>query len=756
MLTPAVSVTVGTFAADCTTAQTVFHPNDTICAHVTGATPGWQLIWSNADFVAVQRNDITAATQDITFTLSANPSRGDWRVIVYDPFGDIVQASSSFTVSDPANPLVDLQVAKTARSSQASPGVDVSFAIQVTNGGPDTATNVQLTDSVPANTTFVSFFQFSGPSFACTNPTAGGTGDTVCTIASLNKGDTAIFLSTYSVVGTASVGDTISNTASVSNSVADSNSGNDTSTASVIVQSAGGNGGGTTCSVACPDDIVTPANTHQDPNDPNSPAGAIVHFSPPSGNTECGVIVVDHCDDCFFPVGVTVVTATGVGGSCSFNVTVTPAGSAPTVSCPANQSGNADNNCQANINVGTATATGNNVTVVGYRSDGQPLYDCDPFGNCTRRSSDAPFNAGVTTITWYAYSHDVAGPYSEATGDEESHRTGSATCTQTVTVNDVTPPTIGATNSSASADANCQAPVPDYSSTVSDNCACASSDTSDSCAGHARITVTQDPAAGTMVGLGPHTVHITANDGSSNNDGAGNTSTKDVTFTVNDTTEPTITCPANVTTNTAPGTCSAAVVTGPATATDNCDSNPTITATRSDGQPLIALYPKGTTTITWTATDASGNHSSCTQTVTVVDNELPTITFNGNTPSMSPPNHSYHTFTPADFISSVSDNCDPLTINDVYITQATSDEPNHSGGSGNTTPDIVIATNCKSVQLRAERVGGGNGRVYTIYFKLKDSSGNFTTGTAKVIVPVDTGGTAVDDGPNFTVTSGCP
>jgi len=198
------------------------------------------------------------------------------------------------------------------------------------------------------------------------------------------------------------------------------------------------------------------------------------------------------------------------------------------------------------------------------------------------------------------------------------------------------------------------------------------------------------------------------------------------------------------------------VVTGTATATDNCDISPTINGTRSDNQPLIALYPKGTTTITWTATDASGNHSSCTQTVTVVDNENPVITFNGQTPSMSPPDHKYHTFTPADFISSVSDNCDPLTINDVYITQATSDEPNHSGGSGNTAPDIVIATDCKSVQLRAERMGGGNGRVYTIYFKLKDSSGNFTTGTAKVIVPVETGGTAVDDGPSFTVTSGCP
>src|SRR5439155_10089230 len=113
----------------------------------------------------------------------------------------------------------------------------------------------------------------------------------------------------------------------------------------------------------------------------------------------------------------------------------------------------------------------------------------------------------------------------------------------------------------------CQAPVPDYSNAVTDNCACASSDASDSCAGHARISVTQDPAAGTLVGFGPHTVHITANDGSSNNDGAGNTSTKDVTFTVNDTTPPTITCPANITTGNDAGQCSAMVNPGTATAT---------------------------------------------------------------------------------------------------------------------------------------------------------------------------------------------
>jgi hypothetical protein len=52
-------------------------------------------------------------------------------------------------------------------------------------------------------------------------------------------------------------------------------------------------------------------------------------------------------------------------------------------------------------------------------------------------------------------------------------------------------------------------------------------------------------------------------------------------------------------------------------------------------------------------------------------------------------------------------------------------------------------------------MGGGNGRVYTITFKVTDSSGNSTTVTAKVTVPQSQNGSpAVDDGPDHTV-NGC-
>jgi len=612
---------IATFESDCATASQSFATGDTVCAKASNLPNRERRIyWVNPDEHVVQIDTVTANSPSGSRTVN---QVGRWRAYLVDPSDGSARAVASFSVSDAQNPAVDLSVGKASGDGTFTAGGFARYTIAVTNNGPDTASSVTLSETTPNYTTFVGVTpaDAGAAAFTCTPGSP-----TVCTAASLAAGTSATFTFVYTVDAGAAVGTVIENTASVTSSTTELNSADNSTTIAGTVTGSGG-GNPTACSVACPDDITTVANTTDQNNNP----GANVHFSPPSGNDECGVIVVDHCNDCFFPVGTTTVTATATTGqSCSFTVTVTPANSGgTTISCPSNKTADADSNCQANVQVGTASATGNNVTVIGTRSDGKPMYDCDANGNCTRRSSDDPFAAGTTTITWIAYSHDVAGPYTtpgNAAGDtfEEQHRTGSASCTQTVTVNDVTPPTITATNSAASADANCQAPVPDYSNSATDNCACAGSDTSQECQDRNKIVVTQDPAAGTLVGLGPHTIHLTATDE------ANNTSTKDVTFTVNDTTAPTINCPANITASNDAGQCSATVNPGTATATDNCDSSPTISGTRSDNQPLNAPYPKGTTTITWTAIDDSGNLSSCYQTVTVNDTENPTISCPAN------------------------------------------------------------------------------------------------------------------------------
>ena len=137
-----------------------------------------------------------------------------------------------------------------------------------------------------------------------------------------------------------------------------------------------------------------------------------------------------------------------------------------------------------------------------------------------------------------------------------------------------------------------------------------------------------------------------------------------------------------------------------ATANDNC---PGFVVTRT-GVPAGNNFPVGTTTITYRVTDRVGNFTEDTQTVTVIDNTPPVITFNGVTPSMWPPNHSYRTFNVTDFVTSVSDNCGSVSVNDVYITKVTSDEAEESLtlGDGTTFLDIVIG---RQLQVRATAPG---------------------------------------------------
>jgi hypothetical protein len=161
----------------------------------------------------------------------------------------------------------------------------------------------------------------------------------------------------------------------------------------------------------------------------------------------------------------------------------------------------------------------------------------------------------------------------------------------------------------------------------------------------------------------------------------------------------------------------------------------------------------GETTVTCT----SSVGPTCSFKVTVTDAEAPVITTNGPI-TLWPPNHKYTTLNVNNLVASAVDNCDATVgVSSVKIASVSSDEPDNSSGDGNTINDIVIAGDCKSVQLRAERIGNGNGRVYTITLKVTDADGNVGTATVKVNVPKAQSGTAaVDDGPDHTVVSGCP
>jgi VCBS repeat-containing protein len=102
------------------------------------------------------------------------------------------------------------------------------------------------------------------------------------------------------------------------------------------------------------------------------------------------------------------------------------------------------------------------------------------------------------------------------TGDGPAASLTSSDAIVSISVNDTIPPTINApASSSANPDINCLALVPNLLPQVI---------ASDSCS---QVMLQQSPAAGTMVGIGRHTITVTATDG------AGNSSTASTTFTVN-------------------------------------------------------------------------------------------------------------------------------------------------------------------------------------------------------------------------------
>jgi hypothetical protein len=164
------------------------------------------------------------------------------------------------------------------------------------------------------------------------------------------------------------------------------------------------------------------------------------------------------------------------------------------------------------------------------------------------------------------------------------------------------------------------------------------------------------------------------------------------------------------------------------TATDNC------------GGPLIvtsnapAVFPLGTTTVTFSVTDASGNTTTAQTTVTVVDTTPPVISNVAATPSsIWPPNHK---MVPVTLTATVFDICDASPS--CQVISITSNEPVNGRGDGNTSPDWRIIDDLL-VELRAERSGGGSGRIYAVTVRCTDDSGNSSTRSVQVPVAHDQG-----------------
>ncbi|HLN00778.1 MAG TPA: TIGR03118 family protein [Bryobacteraceae bacterium] len=96
-----------------------------------------------------------------------------------------------------------------------------------------------------------------------------------------------------------------------------------------------------------------------------------------------------------------------------------------------------------------------------------------------------------------------------------------------------------------------------------------------------------------------------------------------------------------------------------------------------------------------------------------------------------PPNHQ---MAPVTINYTVNDNCDPAPVCSLSV----SDNEGGGGGSGHTSPDWIVL-DAHHVDLRAERAGTGNGRVYTIAITCQDKLGLSSNTTTAVTVAHDQG-----------------
>lgn len=338
----------------------------------------------------------------------------------------------------------------------------------------------------------------------------------------------------------------------------------------------------------------------------------------------------------------------------------------PTFSCPANQNVNLNNSCQLVVpdlvsgltgtdNCGTVTFTqspaagaslssSHNLThnVVITASDGngntaqctvvltskdvtRPTFVCPDNPNVDLNATcqlivpnliaelTGSDNCGTVTFTQnpvagtplassHNQTHNIVITASDGNGNTQ-------TCTVVLTGKDVTLPVITCPSAKTiSCDASIL-PANTGSATAGDNCG-----------GNPLITYSD------VSGQDPNPLHAayynyTITRTWKAQDAAGNTNTCNQTITVQDITDPDITCPAdklNVPFDF--GQLYATINIGSATATDNCAAaaSMTINGVRSDNVAISnQQYPSGQTTVAWSAADPSGNSDECTQTITV-------------------------------------------------------------------------------------------------------------------------------------------
>ena len=284
-------------------------------------------------------------------------------------------------------------------------------------------------------------------------------------------------------------------------------------------------------------------------------------------------------------------------------------------------------------------ATSSCVQTITVADNTNPVITCPADVQIECDASTDPSNTGQATATdacdespTVAYSDEVVGDVITRTWTATDACDNVASCVQTITIVDNTPPTVTCPDDiTVDNDAGQCGAVVSFEASATDNCP-------------GDVTITYDPESGSTFAIGETQVTVTATDAADNSN--------QCTFyvTVNDAELPVITCPDDITV-----ACDESIDpanTGAATATDNCG---TPTVTYSD---VTAGTCPTVITRTWSADDGNGNIVTCDQIITVEDIIAPVITCPDDVAvpygeSTEPDNTGYATAT---------DNCDAAPV----------------------------------------------------------------------------------------------
>lgn len=326
---------------------------------------------------------------------------------------------------------------------------------------------------------------------------------------------------------------------------------------------------------ATPPSIDTPG-VDETASTPLDMCGAFVTYGVPVFSDNCDFTVTStHNPGDFFSIGETTVVyiATDTAGNSTEEtvlVTVTDTIAPVFTGCPSSFTIDTElGSCGAIVNFTAPTASDNCfASVISTHNSGQ-------F-----------FPVGVTTVTYTAF--DSGG--------------NTAMCSFNIIVADTVNPVFSQCPSNLTVNndfGSCNTSVFYTTPVATDNC-------------NATLTSTHNP--GDLFPVGATTVIYTATDT------AGNTQTCSFTVTVIDNSDPVISsCPFDIAQNADAGTCTAVVSWTPPLQTDNCSA--ILTSTHNPGD----VFTAGDTTVTYTATDPSGNTATCVFTVTISENEAPVI-----------------------------------------------------------------------------------------------------------------------------------